>query len=93
MTDLTKYLAAAHAMQAGVATEMNYNSKPTEPKHLRVGINTCMVDIAALVGLLVKKGVITQEEYYDALTTAMETEKDRYEKHVSKLVGVPVTLA
>ncbi len=29
---------AAHAMQSGVAVEMNYRPEPTTPKHLRVEI-------------------------------------------------------
>jgi len=64
------YQAACHAMQTGVKFMQNFEH-PTEvipdnaiepsdaPKHLRVGINTIMCDHAALVKLLVKKGIIT----------------------------------
>ena len=94
MSDITdRYFKAAHGMQAGVAMEMNYQSGPTEPKHLRVGVNTAMVDHAGLVGLLIKKGIITQEEYELAICEAMEAEHKRYEKHISDILGgVEITL-
>lgn len=63
-----------------------------EHKHLRVGINTAHVDHAALAGLLIKKGIITQEEYMDALVEAMEAEVKRYEAHLSKIYGANITL-
>jgi hypothetical protein len=92
MEDEARYIAAAHAMQSGVAMEMNYRSQPTEPKHLRVGINSAMVDHSALAKILIDKGIITDAEYMKALADAMEAEKLRYEKHISELVGRKVTL-
>lgn len=89
---LDRYFAASHAMQSGVAMEMNFNPKPTEPKHLRVGINAAMVEHHALAQLLMDKGIITTEEYESAIATAMEEEKARYEKHLSALLGSVVTL-
>ena len=77
-----RYHKAAHAMQAGVALEMSYDSGPTEPKHLRVGINAAMADIASLAGLLIEKGIFTEEEYIKALADGMEKEKERYELHL-----------
>jgi hypothetical protein len=79
MTDDERYLAAAHAMQSGVALEMQRNPRPTEPKHLRVGINAAMADMGGLVALLIKKGVITDAEYRVAIADAMECEALRYE--------------
>jgi len=90
--NLTRYYAAAHAMQSGVAMEMNYNSEPTEPKHLRVCINSALVDQAALVNLLVDKGIITRTELLKALAHAMTEEKTRYERHLSELTGTKITL-
>lgn len=87
---LERYLAAQHAMQTGVAMEMALPERqaPTEPKHLRVGINTAMVDHYALVTLLEKKGLFTHEEYLEALADAMEEEKKRYEESLSRRTGV-----
>lgn len=89
-----RYLAAAHAMQSGVAMEMKLPERhaATEPKHLRVGINTAMSDHGALVKLLVDKGFITTAEYMKALAEAMEAEKQRYEESLSRRLGKTVTL-
>lgn len=76
------YEAALHGMQSAVAFEMNKRSQPTEPKHLRVGINSAMVDHSALANLMIKKGIITEEEYLEELRLAMNHELDRYQKHL-----------
>jgi hypothetical protein len=87
-----RYERAGHAMQSGVAMEMNHRSEPTEPKHLRVGINSAMADHGGLVTLLIEKGIFTKEEYLTAIADSMEAEKRRYEEHISQLVGAKVTL-
>lgn len=79
------YEEAAHGMQSAVAFEMNKRSEPTEPKHLRVGVNAAMVDHSALVNLLIKKGIITEEEYLEELRLAMNHELDRYQKSLDPL--------
>lgn len=88
-----EYLAACHAMQSGVAQEMVTHPAATHPKHLRVGVNTVLVDHGALVGLLVKKGLITEQEYIDAITAGMRLEVERYEAALTADLGVKVTLA
>ena len=90
---LDRYEAAMHAVQSGVAYEMPINKAPTEPKHLRVGINSAMVEHYALAKLLMDKGVITTDEYEEALAMAAEAEKKRYEDYLSALMGSKVTLA
>lgn len=91
--DLRKrYRAACHAMQSGVAMMMNYDPKPTEPKHLRVGVNSALCDQAALVKLLVNKGVITRRDYEEALVTEMKREVAGYEEQLRKIVGANITL-
>ncbi len=82
MTDQDRYLAAAHAMQTGVALEMQQHSQPTEPKHLRVGINVAMCDHAALVRLLIDKGVISDAEYMKALADEMEREVENATRRI-----------
>ena len=79
-------------MQSGVAMEMNYDAGSTEPKHLRVGINSAMCDQAALVRLLMEKGIITQAEYTAAITDEMNREVERYEATLSARLGSKVTL-
>jgi hypothetical protein len=87
MTDNERYQAACHAMQSGVAMKMNFNGKETEPKHLRVGINASMSDSAALVYLLISKGVFTLEEYQKAIADQMEAEVDSYQKEINSHLG------
>jgi hypothetical protein len=79
----SRYAAAMHAVQSGVAAMMEIGDKAAEPKHLRVGINSAMVNDAGLVALLVKKGVITNREYLEAIVEAAETEKASFEARLS----------
>lgn len=88
-----RYEKALHAMQSGVMMEMNFNAKPTDPKHMRVGINSAMVNDSAIANLLMAKGIITSDEYVEAVTVTMEAEAARYEKHLSDHYGIKVTLA
>jgi hypothetical protein len=78
-----RWTNAAHAMQTGVELERNFDSAPTDPKHLRVDVNTAHVDHGSLVELLIQKGLITKLEYHEAIAEGMEKEKERYEKHLS----------
>lgn len=89
-----EYLVLCHAMQTGVKYD-HETSKADDgsPKHLRVGVNVAMSDHAALVQLLLLKGVITEVEYYTAMVEGMRGEVRRYEALLSRRTGVPVTLA
>ena len=92
MTHFERYRAALHAMQTGVAFEMQFDPTSTEPKHLRVGVNASMSDNAALVRLLSSKGIITEEEYYKEIADTMELEVKRYETILSQHYGKLITL-
>lgn len=94
MTDKERYVAAAHAVQSGVAYDMERNpdDSATSPKHLRVGLNVALSDASGLATLLIEKGVFTQEEYTKALADAMERERARYEEHLSRAMGAKITL-
>jgi hypothetical protein len=85
--DEQRYLDACHAMQTGVAVMMNYRPSETDPKHLRVGVNSAMVGNAALVRLLSAKGVFTLDEYYKELADEMEREAGRYSDEVNSSVA------
>jgi hypothetical protein len=91
-TPQDRYQAAAHAMQTGVAAEMAYHPAPTEPKHLRVGVNSAMVDNSALAELLISKGVITEAEYFEAVAAGMEREAKTYEERLSEHYGRKIAL-
>lgn len=87
MTDTDRYYKATHAMQTGVSVVMQYDKTECDPKHLRVGVNSAMVEHSALVELLVDKGVITLEEFMKYLANAMEKEAQHYQEEVSVLMG------
>jgi len=89
---VARYTAAMHAVQTGVAMEMNFNLNPTSPKHLRVGVNSAMVDSGALATLLMEKGVFTEEEYRKALAEGAEREAETYAARLSAQLGSRVTL-
>ncbi len=75
-----RYAAALRGVQSAVAYEIERHPADAgaTPKHLRVGINAAMVDSAAIAGLLIHKGIITESEYYEALAKAAEQELARY---------------
>ncbi len=87
-----RYIAAAHAMQAGVAMMMVQDPQPTTPKHLRVGVNSAMSDLSAIAKLMIAKGVITEEEYLSALCEQMESERDGYVLLLEQRLGIKVAL-
>lgn len=81
-TDLgLSYQEAMHGVQSAVAMEMlRGTSRDTEPKHLRVGINASMVEFGALTNLLINKGIVTEEEFFEELRLAANNELHLYEK-------------
>lgn len=79
-----RYVAAAQAMQSGVAMAMNYDSSQTDPKHLKVGVNSALVTASSIVNLLIAKGVITEAEYFTGLADLMEAERDSYAEIVEE---------
>jgi len=87
------YTNLLHAMQSGVkyANEPN-ESEEVKPKHLRVGINAAMSDHAALVELLVDKGVFTKEEYLDKIIRYMKLEVNMYETELSQKYNKEIKL-
>lgn len=86
------YEQAMHAVQTGVAYEMSTVPSATDPKHLRVGINSALINDAALVRLLIKKGLITQAEYIEEVRLEACREVDRYEDRLTETHGRRVVL-
>jgi hypothetical protein len=92
-----RYLAAAHAVQAGVAMEMNddppsRSGSPVSPKMLRTGVNLAMIEHGALVRTLIAKGLFTEEEYFEELVKGVEDEQRRYEERLSVRFGGKIKL-
>lgn len=91
--DIDRYNAACHAMQSGVASLLAVHPELTEDKHVRTGINSAHVSVAAIVRLLIEKGVITEDEMHAALASEMDREVERLEASLSEHLGTKVTLA
>lgn len=73
--------AAMHAMQSAVALKMQMGeegARETQPKHLRVGINSAMITDFAVGKLLISKGIITELEYAQAVRDAAVAELESY---------------
>jgi transcription termination factor NusB len=95
-----RYEVAAHAVQAGVAMEMNdapphISQSAVSPKMLRTGVNLAMVSHGALVRVLIAKGVFTEKEYFEELVKGVEAEKAAYEERLTQRFGgkTKITLA
>lgn len=86
-----RYHAAMHAVQSAVALdiEVSGDRAGATPKHLRTGINSCLVDSSAVAGLLIKKGIFTESEYFEAIADAAERERDSLTKRMRERTGVP----
>lgn len=95
---LQRYEALSHAMQSGVAAlealaaQGKCRAGELEPKHLRVGVNSAMIETSSLGRLLVAKGVFTWPEYWSSIIVTLEAEVASYEKKIAEIVGRPVSL-
>lgn len=90
---IARYEAACHAVRTGIMLLMGSPKyKAAEPKDLRLGIDSAQVSQAAIVELLVRKGIITYDEWYSTLADAMEKEKAEYTQEVGKKVGPGIVL-
>lgn len=83
----------AHRVQSGVAFLQGQSEikgeryESTEPKHLRVGVNSALVEASAMSALLFRKGLITSEEYFDTLIEFWGYEVDSYQQEVKAING------
>jgi hypothetical protein len=62
-------------------------------KHLRTGINVVMADTGSLVRLLIRKGVITEEEYATSIVDGMQQEVLRAQQSIFNTYGLRVVLS
>jgi hypothetical protein len=92
-TSAEQYVALGHAVQSGVAMEMELGSQASTPKHLRTGLDMRAADMEGLVTLLIEKGVFSTEEYAAAILASAEWEVARYEARLTRRLGRPVQLA
>jgi hypothetical protein len=87
-----RYAAAMHAVQSAVRLDIEISGDSAagaDPKHLRTGINACLVDSGAVAQLLVAKGVFTESEYLAALADAAEREQASLTERLRQRTGHP----
>jgi len=95
-----EYQKLLHAMQSGVKVTMELNRHTdnsiemgeVSPKHLRCGVNSAMCEHAALTELLIEKGIIGEDEYFNKIIKQLEIEVKNYEDILSKKTGQKVKL-
>ena len=76
------YEEAAHGVQSAIAYDIGQGRKTTEPKHMRVGIDLSKADMLGLAVLLIDKGIITSEEYIEAVRLSANEELAMREEEV-----------
>lgn len=82
------YGQALHGVQSAIKFQQEHGfSASTEPKHLRVGVDMGKSDQAALVRLLMAKGLFTLSEYLEAVRLEANEELNRFEEETRRLVG------
>ncbi len=79
------YEEAAHGVQTAIAFDIGQGRKATEPKHMRVGIDLSKADMLGLAVLLIDKGIITSEEYIEAVRLSANEEVAMREEEVRDL--------
>lgn len=87
-----EYQSLQHAMQSGIAMKMNYDRRDLEEKHLRVGVNSALIETGAIATLLLEKGIITEQEYWEKLCKFMRQEVEAYERWLNEKTSGSIKL-
>ena len=87
-----RYLAAMHAVQSGIKMKMERGWDGASPKHLRVGVDSAMVNDWAVAEFLIRKGIMTKLEYLELLVEGAENEKRALELDLTSSIGVRIKL-
>lgn len=83
----------AHRVQSAIAffegrrDSFGERYAETESKHLRVGVNSALVETSALARLMFRKGLLSAAEYFDALIEVWEQEVDSYRSRIKQIDG------
>jgi hypothetical protein len=92
-----QYVKFGHAIQTGIKFVIEMERKggvgtDNILKHHRVGIDTAKCEHGALSRLLVRKGIISESDYFDAVIEGMKMEVKLYEDKLANEFGVHITL-
>lgn len=85
MDSLQHRVQSAVAFLEGRRDSFGERCQETEPKFLRVGVNSALVETNALARLMFRKEMITAEEYYDTLIEVWEQEVDSYRGRLKQI--------
>lgn len=89
------YEQAMHGVQSAIRFDMTQRGFPDDGvdvnfmKHLLVGLDMRASDMLGLVELLIKKGVITSEEYLESMRLAANDELARHQEDIRDKYGLP----
>lgn len=75
-------------MQSAIAVELDVDNSCGTPKHLRVGVNSALVETSVLAQLLIAKGVFTGDEYITAMIDGMRQEAARCKLSACVMAGL-----
>lgn len=88
------YEQAAHGVQTAIKHRMDTEDRSSHDfvsqKHLRTGIDMSKADMLGLAYLLIKRGVITQEEYVEAMRLAANHELNMHETEARQRTGITI---
>lgn len=87
-----EYQALLHGVQTGIGYRLEHDKRLADPKHLRTGIDSAMVSDAAIVKLLIDKGVFTELEFVTALRDKAQEEVARNEAELQVRFGANIKL-
>lgn len=91
-----EYVVLLHAVQTGVLREIQVfgtgETAAAGPKHLRVGVNSAIIQNSSLATLLMRKGIITEVEYWQTQVELWRDEVASFEKRLSAAMGIDVKL-
>lgn len=80
-----------HRVQSAVAYLQSHSERTgeryteIEPKHLRIGVNSAMIEASAMGRLLMSKGIITSAEYYDSVILVWREEVASYQRTLAEI--------
>jgi len=78
--DIDRYVKAQHALHTGVEIALTVSSQFGQMKQFRAEFVTLTSDVSALVKLLIKKGVITLDEYDKAAADEIEADVKEFQE-------------
>jgi hypothetical protein len=82
-----EYRALMHAVQSGVGFMLDFDSREGTAKHLRVGVNSALINQCAIIKLLINRGVITELEYWESVVEQTKLEILSYEEKLNTVMG------